>query len=66
MKEIGRFSRLALLNDIDGYMFFLANLLGWSEEQIKVFIAHMRKELKAMEYHYYYRQKVMWAQKPEA
>lgn len=45
----------------------MANVLqGWSRDEIQVYIATLRRELRSGEHHAYYRQKVVWGRKPEA
>ncbi len=63
---MGEFSRLAILQDIEGFILFMTSVLGWSREQVQVYVAYVRKELRAGEYHYYFRQRVVWGRKPEA
>ena len=46
-------------------MLFLANTLGWSREEIIVYLATFRREVRSGEFHAYYRQKVVWGRKPE-
>jgi len=65
MKEIGEFTQLTLEQDAEGYMLFLANTLGWSREEIMVYLAMFRREVRSRKYHPYYRQKVVWGRKPE-
>jgi len=65
MKEIGEFTRHTLLQDAEGYVLFMANTLGWSKEEIMVYLAMFRREVRNPDYHPYYRQKVVWGRKPE-
>ncbi|KAM5386401.1 hypothetical protein ACJZ2D_000364 [Fusarium nematophilum] len=64
LKELGQFGQLVLLSDPEGYVLFMANTLGWSEPEIQVYIAHLRKEINSGKHHPYYRQKVIWGRKP--
>jgi len=66
LKELGQFTQLSLMRDPEGYILFLANALGWEREEITLYLAHLRRELKNPRVHPYYRQKVVWARKPEA
>lgn len=43
---------------------FIANLLGWAKEEIHVFAARYRREIKSKNHHGYFLGKVVWAQKP--
>jgi hypothetical protein len=49
-----------------GYVLFITNVIsGWSREQVLVYIAHLRRELRNNDIHGYFRLRVVWAQKPE-
>jgi len=65
LKELGAYTQLALEQDAEGYVLFLANTLGWSREEIAVYLAKFRREVKSGLYHAYYRQKVVWGRRPE-
>lgn len=63
-KEIGDYAHVALEADIEGYMLYPATGLGWSPQEVTVFAAHFRRELRSPQTHPYYRQKVVWGRKP--
>ncbi|KAK1773907.1 S-adenosyl-L-methionine-dependent methyltransferase [Copromyces sp. CBS 386.78] len=66
MKQIGLYVLAALHSDVEGvvqYMF--GNVMGWTQEEIKAFAVHMRRELKDNSIHGYYHWKYVWGQKPE-
>ncbi|KAK4442061.1 S-adenosyl-L-methionine-dependent methyltransferase [Podospora aff. communis PSN243] len=65
-KAIGEFTRIGFLQDPEGYLVFLAHTMGWKREQTLVFLSHLRRELRSSKVHAFYRQKVLWARKPEA
>jgi hypothetical protein len=65
MKEIGAFTQLTLEQDAEGYLLFMANTLGWSREEIMVYLAKFRREVQSGAYHAYYRQRVVWGKRPE-
>ncbi|KAK0642233.1 S-adenosyl-L-methionine-dependent methyltransferase [Cercophora newfieldiana] len=65
-KELGLFIQLGFLRDPEGYILFLAHALGWTKDQIEVYLAHLRKELKDPKVHSYYWQKIVWGRKPAA
>jgi ubiquinone/menaquinone biosynthesis C-methylase UbiE len=65
-KEIGTYQRFATELDTEGSMLMVAALSGWSKEEVRVYLAHLRREWRNPNIHAYYRQKVVWAQKPEA
>ena len=66
LKELGQFTQLGFLQDPEGYMLFIANALGWTRDEITVYLAHLKRELRSPKIHGYYRQKIVWARKPEA
>lgn len=65
-REIGLYSRAAIVNDTEGSVGFSASQLGWSREEVAVYAAHLRRELRSNKLHAYYRANVAWAQKPAA
>lgn len=62
---MGRFAKLTLESDIEGYVLFMANTIGWTREEIQIYIAHLRREVRSGKFHAFYRQKVVWGRKPE-
>lgn len=66
LRELGSVAQLTLQEDEEGYVLFMANVLaGWSREQIHVYIAHLRRQLRAGKSHAYFRLKAVWGRKPE-
>ncbi|KAF5962632.1 methyltransferase [Fusarium bulbicola] len=66
MKEIGKYAQATLEQDIEGYVLFMANTVeGWTKAEVEVYISMLRRELRKGTMHPYYRQKVVWAQKPK-
>ncbi|OLN86445.1 Phosphomethylethanolamine N-methyltransferase 2 [Colletotrichum chlorophyti] len=64
-KEIGEWAQLTLLSDIEGYVLFMANVMStWSQAEIQVYAAELRREIRSGKLHGYYRQKVVYGQKP--
>ena len=57
---------MALLSDVEGFILFFTNVLGWSRDQVQVYIAHLRRELRSLKHHVYYKQKIVCGRKPEA
>ncbi|KAF4981730.1 hypothetical protein FZEAL_2532 [Fusarium zealandicum] len=64
LKELGEYGSLVMLSDTEGSVLFMASTLGWSEAEIHVYIAHLRREIQSGRYHPFYRQKVVWGRKP--
>ncbi|EPE05846.1 methyltransferase domain-containing protein [Ophiostoma piceae UAMH 11346] len=64
LKEIGLYAQHAVDSDIEGFILFFTNVQQWSREQVQVYIAHLRKELRSLKHHVYYYQKVVWGRKP--
>ncbi|KAI0162009.1 S-adenosyl-L-methionine-dependent methyltransferase [Xylariaceae sp. FL1272] len=66
MQQLGAFSRLAMLQDLDGYaMYLFTNALGWTKEQVHVYLARMRKEMHNMRLQPYFVIQYVWGRKPE-
>ncbi|KAI1272354.1 S-adenosyl-L-methionine-dependent methyltransferase [Xylaria sp. FL0933] len=64
-KEIGQYARLALEQDIEGFIMYMwTTVLGWTREEIAVYAAHLRRELRSPQYHAYYPQRVVVGRKP--
>lgn len=63
-KKVGEFTKAAIENDAEGAVGFSASHLGWSQEEIGQYAAHLRRELRVGDQHAYYRANVAWAQKP--
>ncbi|KAI1363285.1 S-adenosyl-L-methionine-dependent methyltransferase [Xylaria arbuscula] len=64
-KEIGQYARLALEQDIEGFIMYMwTTVLGWTREEIAVYAAHLRRELRSPQYHAYYPQRVVLGRKP--
>ncbi|KAI1736066.1 S-adenosyl-L-methionine-dependent methyltransferase [Xylaria scruposa] len=64
-KEIGQYARLALEQDIEGFVMYMwTTVLGWSREEIAVYAAHLRRELRSPHFHAYYPQRVVVGRKP--
>ncbi|RSM14757.1 hypothetical protein CDV31_005339 [Fusarium ambrosium] len=65
LKQAGQYFQAAILQDIEGTLMFIADLLGWSKAEVDLFGEHYRREIKSNKIHGYFLQKVVWAQKPE-
>jgi len=63
-KEVGRFAQLSIEQDIEGYVLLIATTLGWTRDEILVYIAHIKREVRSGKLHPYYRQKIVWGRKP--
>ncbi|MBE3048385.1 hypothetical protein IMZ48_38955 [Candidatus Bathyarchaeota archaeon] len=61
---MGTLSQVALESDIEGYILFMASTVGWSREEITVYIAHFRREIRSGKFCPYFYQKVVWGRKP--
>ncbi|KAK3495123.1 S-adenosyl-L-methionine-dependent methyltransferase [Neurospora hispaniola] len=65
-KEIGLYTYAAVTSDLEGVIQFLFHkVMGWSTEEVAVFAAHMRQEMKEQKIHGYWTWKVVYGQKPE-
>ena len=65
LKEIGTLVLHSIESDPEGYILFLAGTLGWSREEVQVYLAHYRREVRSNNYCPYYKQRVIWGRKPE-
>ena len=66
MKQMGLFATEAVLTDTEGYVLYMATLLGWSREEVMVYAAKLRNEIQDTSIHPYFHVKVVWGKKPEA
>ncbi|RYP09002.1 hypothetical protein DL765_008599 [Monosporascus sp. GIB2] len=67
LREIGEFAQMCTEADIEGYILFVCHtVLGWSKEEVSVFVAHWRRQVRSKKTHAFYRQRVVWGRKPEA
>lgn len=64
MRKIGQFAQLVLETDVEGYILFMANTIGWSRTEIQVYVAQLRREIRLGKNHGYYRQRIVWGRKP--
>ncbi|CEI61680.1 hypothetical protein FVEN_g2746 [Fusarium venenatum] len=65
LKEIGQFGELFSTQDTEGLVLFVANTLGWSHEEVHVYIAKFRKEIRDRKNHHpWIKLKTVWARKP--
>ena len=58
-------AQMVLETDTEGYILFVANTLGWTREEVQVYIAHLRREIRSNQYRPYSVQKVVWGRKPK-
>ncbi|KAH6871785.1 S-adenosyl-L-methionine-dependent methyltransferase [Thelonectria olida] len=66
LKEIGQFAQAALEQDYEGYVLFMANMvLGWSKEEVTLYCAQLRREIRSGRFHTFYRQRVVYGRKLE-
>ncbi|KAM0197261.1 hypothetical protein ACHAPI_005119 [Fusarium lateritium] len=64
-KRMGSYTQYGLETDSEGFILFMAHALGWKREEILVYIAQFRREIRSGKHHGYFAQKVVWGQKPE-
>ncbi|KAL7628840.1 hypothetical protein AAE478_000355 [Parahypoxylon ruwenzoriense] len=66
LKEIGQWAQYTLEQDLEGFVMFMWNtVLERSLEEMQVFLAAYRKELRSRSIHVYLPQRVVYARKPE-
>lgn len=64
MAEMGEYMRLAFEQDAEGAVLFMADLQGWTREEIMVYNAMLRSELRDKNKHAYFPSQVIYARKP--
>ncbi|KAJ3459203.1 hypothetical protein MRS44_015276 [Fusarium solani] len=65
-RNIGLFAQEVLEGDVEGHVLHVADLAwGWSKEQVTVYCAKLRKEIRSGKHHPYYRIKIVYGRKPE-
>ncbi|KAI0837016.1 S-adenosyl-L-methionine-dependent methyltransferase [Hypoxylon sp. FL0890] len=65
-KQIGLYNRLAIEQDVEGFLMYMWTMvMGWTKEEIQVYAAHLRRELRSPNIHAYYPQKLVIGRKPE-
>ncbi|KAH7148980.1 S-adenosyl-L-methionine-dependent methyltransferase [Dactylonectria estremocensis] len=66
LREIGQYVQLTMESDFEGIIVFMTSVLGnWTKEEVQVYIAHLRREIRDKEKHAWFWQKIVWARKPE-
>ncbi|KAG5661821.1 hypothetical protein KAF25_004060 [Fusarium avenaceum] len=63
-RDIGQYTQAAFEQDAKGTVLHMATSLGWTEREITVFVAHLKRDIRSPKIHSYYRQKVVWGRKP--
>ncbi|EEU44092.1 uncharacterized protein NECHADRAFT_30036, partial [Fusarium vanettenii 77-13-4] len=67
LAEVGRFVKLTMENDIEGYTLFMwHNVLKWPKDEYQIFLMGMRKILANRKVHAYMMVRYVYARKPEA
>lgn len=66
MREIGLYTRAAFERDMHGAVNMPATQLGWSKEEIMVYCSRVRKEMRNLRIHAYFKTQVTYAQRPLA
>ena len=65
LKEIGGVQYFQELQAVDSYTpGVFSRVLGWSEDEIQVFIAKVKKELKDPSIHLYFPTYFVWGRRP--
>ncbi|KAI1432557.1 S-adenosyl-L-methionine-dependent methyltransferase [Xylaria sp. CBS 124048] len=65
LKEIGQYARLGIEQDIEGFLLYMwTSVLGWTREEIAVYAAHLRRELRNPNFHAWYPKRVVVGRKP--
>ncbi|KAK3400620.1 S-adenosyl-L-methionine-dependent methyltransferase [Sordaria brevicollis] len=63
--EVGLYLYATLTQDLEGAVLYaFGNVMGWSTEQINIYIQHFKKELKDKNLHPYFNYRKVYGQKP--
>lgn len=65
LKQVGAVTQQGFEMDIEGYVNLIASKSGWTQEEIQVYIAQLRNEIRSLKYRPYYFQRVIWGRKPQ-
>jgi len=65
LKQIGMYNRLQWEEGIEGWcVYLLRNIMHWSQEEVAVYLAHMRTALRDRSIHAYHEMSVVCGRKP--
>lgn len=66
MREIGQYALLSIDIDLEGWILYIwTSVMGWSKEEVTVYVAHLRKQLRDKRVHAYVDFRAVWGRKPE-
>ncbi|KAM0327107.1 hypothetical protein ACHAQA_006235 [Verticillium albo-atrum] len=66
LAEVGKYVRLTLESDLEGYTLFLWNdVLGWDNDKYQTFLTMMRREMRSRKLHGYMTLRYIYGRKPE-
>ncbi|OTA98100.1 hypothetical protein M426DRAFT_326256 [Hypoxylon sp. CI-4A] len=64
-KVVGQYNKLAIEQDVEGFLMYLwTKVMGWTKEEIQIYAAHLRRELRSPNIHPYYPMRVVVGRKP--
>ncbi|EGS22570.1 uncharacterized protein CTHT_0010390 [Thermochaetoides thermophila DSM 1495] len=65
-KELGACFGMVLHADLEGYVNYIwGAVMGWRKEEIKVYVTHLRKQMRDKSLHTWYPHRVVYGRKPE-
>jgi hypothetical protein len=66
MKELGRYMQVNMIESMESYsMALFTRVLGWSPDEVNIFLAGVRQELTDRSLHIYAKFYFVYGQKPE-
>ncbi|KAK4153508.1 Phosphomethylethanolamine N-methyltransferase [Chaetomidium leptoderma] len=66
LRDIGSYALAGILQDIEGWILFVwSQVMGWSKEQVAVYVAHLRNQLKDRNVHGYVMMRSVYGRKPK-
>ncbi|KMU72494.1 UMTA protein [Coccidioides immitis RMSCC 3703] len=67
LKELGKYNRLQWQEGIEGWtMLLLTNFLGWTRDEVELYLAEVRRGLRNSKIHAYQEVTVVYGRKPES
>ncbi|KAL2128481.1 hypothetical protein VTI74DRAFT_9124 [Chaetomium olivicolor] len=66
LRRLGQYSWMSLDSDIEGMaLYMFTTVLNWSPVETKIYLAHLRRQLKDRNVHGLFKMRCIYAQKPE-
>lgn len=63
-RAVGELTMYSVLQDVEGYILFVVNSLGWTREQVLAYTAQLHHEMQLNKYRTYFTVRLVHARKP--